>query len=102
VASGYFSLYFLLSLLPAFALERFFARQMEAMYLLLASIILSLEMLATNFAGVGEMYPQARDEAVSAFSRFAYEAKTVLLDTYLPNRSETPPELLKAFALHTE
>lgn len=76
---------FLLGLLPAFVLERFFTRQQEAMYLLLASIVLALEMLATNFAGLGDIYPQARDEADLAFSGFEPIIKTVLLDRYLAN-----------------
>jgi hypothetical protein len=55
-------------------------------------------MLATNFAGLSDNYPQARDEAVSAFSGFLPTVKRVLLDNYLPNRTEMSPELLKAFA----
>jgi hypothetical protein len=68
------------------------------MYLLLASIVLAVEMLATNFAGLGDNYPLARDEAVSAFSGFLSAVKTVLLDKYLPNRNEMSTELLKEFA----
>lgn len=100
-ASGYFSLYCLLALLPAFVLERVFARQQKAMYLLLASIVLALEMLATNFAGLGDVYPEARKEANSAFIGFSPIIKTVLLDKYLPKRNEMSPELLKAFASTT-
>lgn len=82
-------------------LERILAKKQEEMYLLLSSIILALEMLVTNFAGLGESYPLARDEADTAFSKFEPVIKTILLDRYLPKRNEMPPELLRAFASTT-
>lgn len=85
-SSSYFSVYLLLGLAPVFLAERFFARREREMYICVESIILALEMLATNFAGLGERYPEARDEANSTFAPFPPHLRTRLLDTYLPNR----------------
>jgi hypothetical protein len=43
-------------------------------------------MAATNFAGLGERRPEARDEAILAFSGLLPGGRTRLRDTYLPNR----------------
>ena len=48
--------------------------------------IANLEMAATKVAGLGERHPEAREEAILAFSGLLPVGKTTLLDTYLPNR----------------
>jgi hypothetical protein len=98
IASSYFSVYLLIGLVPIVLVERFFARRERAMYLLLASIVLALEMVATNFAGLGDRYPEARDEAMSAFSGLLPVVRTALLERYLPNRNTASADVLRAFA----
>jgi hypothetical protein len=55
-------------------------------------------MSATNFAGLGERHPEARYQAISAFSGLLPVVRTTLLDTHLPNWKMADPEALRAFA----
>src|SRR5262249_29651822 len=66
-------------------------------YVLVAAIILALEMLATDFAGWGTAFPEARRKAGDLLREYLPNDRTRLLDIYLPHRAELDPALMKQF-----
>ncbi len=76
--------------------ERILATKERRFWILLAAMLLSAEIVATNFAGWGAAYPSARQAAIEAFG-FDAGTPTEWLDYYLPHRSDLGPDLVKAF-----
>lgn len=54
----------------------------------LASIVLSIESLACDFAGWGTRYPELRSKAVEILDTYFTNNRTRLLDIYLPQRDQ--------------
>jgi hypothetical protein len=54
-------------------------------------------MLATDFAGWGTAFPEARERARATFGPEALPLKPIWLDYYLPGRHEFTREGIEAF-----
>ena len=65
-------------------------------YVFIITVILSLEVLASDFAGWGTRFPSAKRKARVAMDHYLQTARTRLLDYYLPPRGQQRPELLKS------
>jgi hypothetical protein len=72
------------------------AKRSTEYYLLVATIILSMETLVSDFAGWGARFPDARRKAVAIVTAFRLPFGTRLLDHYLSPRSYIPPEVLRS------
>ncbi len=82
----------------AVVVERVVARRERRFWSLLAAMLLSTEVLASDFAGWGTAYPEARRAAVQALGSISAGAPAVeWLDYYLPQREQIGPELLRTF-----
>ena len=64
--------------------------------MLLAAMLLSLEILVSDFAGWGSAYPTAWEAARRAFGPDD-DAPMEWLDYYLPRRAELEADLVKVF-----
>ncbi|MHB9026541.1 MAG: hypothetical protein ACYC7E_20590 [Armatimonadota bacterium] len=79
-------------------IERIIAIRERQFWILLASMLLSAEMLMSDFAGWGTAYPNARSAVTTALGTSVNG--TIIfewLDYYLPQREEIEEELLIAF-----
>jgi len=65
-------------------------------YVFIITVILSLEVLASDFAGWGTRFPSAKRKARVAMDHYLQTARTRLLDYYLPPRGQQRPELVKS------
>jgi hypothetical protein len=74
------------------------AKKSNEWYLLLATIVLSLEALVSDFAGWGTRYPRARHLAVEIASASLLPFGTWLLDHYLSPRSYIPANVLRSIS----
>ncbi|HVO33040.1 MAG TPA: hypothetical protein VMU17_03935 [Elusimicrobiota bacterium] len=81
---------------PILIIERVLAAKERRFYILLAAMLLSAEMLASDFAGWGTAHPMARQASIDAFGSEG-GAQTEWLDYYLPRRAELGAVLVKAF-----
>ena len=79
-----------------FVIERILAAKERRFYILLAAMLLSAEMLASDFAGWGTAYPFARQACVEAFGS-EDGTKMEWLDYYLPRRAELGADLVRTF-----
>jgi hypothetical protein len=70
------------------------AKKANACYVMIAAIMLSVEALASDFAGWGMQFPTARRKALAIYNRFPPNSRTHLLDFYLSPRSYMPREIL--------
>ena len=89
-----FSWWFLLAFVVVLALERIMAAREKTMWMFLAAVHLSLEMLANDFAGWGMARRSDRQRALELLGG---SPRTEWLDLYLPRRSEIDSTVLKAF-----
>lgn len=64
-------------------------------YMLIMTRLLSLEVLASDFAGWGTRFPMAKREATAVLNKYLPTTRTRLLDYYLPHRGHQRPELVK-------
>lgn len=65
------------------------AKRAGELLLYLATIIVSLEVLARDVAGWGAQFPEARQRAENALGASAFKSRTWLMDTYVyPSSSE--------------
>jgi|SRR6516162_4308672 hypothetical protein len=64
-------------------------------YILIITVLLSLEVLASDFAGWGRRFPMAKRMATAVLSKYLPTARTRLLDYYLPHRGHQRLELVK-------
>ncbi|HKQ87664.1 MAG TPA: hypothetical protein VJS43_12955 [Candidatus Acidoferrales bacterium] len=64
-------------------------------YVLIMTVMLSLEVLASDFAGWGRRFPMAKRKASAVLNEYLPTARTRLLDYYLPHRGHQRPELVK-------
>lgn len=80
----------------ALVAARTMATKERAFFVTLAAILLGAEMLATDFAGWGQAYPDVRDRVLIAFGG-PEGIDTEWLDYYLPRRNEIDAETLAAF-----
>jgi len=64
-------------------------------YVLIMTIMLSLEVLASDFAGWGRRFPMAKRKATAVLNKYLPTARTRLLDYYLPHRGHQRSELVK-------
>ena len=78
------------------ASERVVASKERRLWILLAAMLLSAEILASDFAGWGTAYPAARRSAVAALE-FDNETGTEWLDYYLPRRAFLEEDVVRAF-----
>jgi len=79
--------------------ERYFARRERESYMWLSALMLSYEMLVSNFGGLGSRFPDAYGEAGKQFIGYG-SSWTRFLDIYLPARDQVDregTELLAAF-----
>lgn len=75
------------------------ARVANDCYLLIASVILSLEVLASDFAGWGTRCPRAKRRANDIVAEFFPTSRTRLLDIYLPALSQLAPDVVRSISL---
>jgi hypothetical protein len=59
------------------------------------TVMLSLEVLASDFAGWGRRFPVAKRKATSVVNKYLPTTRTRLLDYYLPHRGHQRSELVK-------
>src|SRR5262249_36013346 len=64
-------------------------------YVLIMTVMLSLEVLASDFAGWGRRFPVAKRKANAVVNKYLPTTRTRLLDYYLPHRGHQRPELVK-------
>ena len=64
-------------------------------YMLIMTLLLSLEVLASDFAGWGTRFPMAKRKATAVLNKYLPTTRTRLLDYYLPHRGHPRPELVK-------
>jgi hypothetical protein len=74
------------------------AKKANAAYLLIATVILSLEALASDFAGWGTRFPSAKRRAAEMVADSFPSSRTRLLDTYLPPRDTLTPSRLSSIS----
>ena len=78
--------------------ERILAAKERRFWVLLAAMLFSVDISASDFAGWGTAYPLARQAAIEAFG---FDAGTPMelecLDYYLPHRAELGAYLVRAF-----
>ena len=68
-------------------------------YTLIMTLLLSLEVLASDFAGWGRRFPMAKRKATAVLNEYLPTTRTRLLDYYLPRRGDQRPELVKLLTL---
>jgi hypothetical protein len=78
-------------------IERLIARKEREHLLFLSAVVLSLEMLASDFAGWGSALPVARNQAMTILGCKGEGVPTELLDFYLPRRASLDTTLLASF-----
>jgi hypothetical protein len=66
---------------------------------LIMTVILSLEVLASDFAGWGWRFPVAKRKATAVVNEYLPTTRTRLLDYYLPHLGHQRPELVKLLTL---
>jgi len=66
------------------------AKKANASYLLITTIIFSLEVLASDFAGWGTRCPYGKRKAVELVANFFPNSRTRLMDIYLPPLDSSP------------
>ena len=64
-------------------------------YMLIMTLLLSLEVLASDFAGWGKRFPMAKRKATAVLNKYLPTTRTRLLDYYLPPRGHQRPEWVK-------
>ena len=64
-------------------------------YVLIMTVILSLEVLASDFAGWGRRLPVAKRKATAVVNKYLPSTRTRLLDYYLPHRGYQRSDLVK-------
>jgi hypothetical protein len=69
------------------------AKKANEGYLLIATIILSLETLASDFAGWGTRFPNGKRKAAELVANFFPNSRTRLMDIYLPPLDSPPSRL---------
>jgi len=79
----------------AILVERIMAAKERQFFTALAAILLGEEMLATDFAGWGKAYPEARDKVLTGFGS-PVDVETEWLDFYLPRRADLDADMLEA------
>ena len=95
--SALLSWWFLCLTAIAAALERVLAARERGSWILVSAMLLSAEMLASDFAGWGTRYPIGRQYARQALGSDSDNAPALeWLDYYLPHRSELSADLLRA------
>jgi hypothetical protein len=90
--------------LALFAAGCYFNAQSNKMQLTLGAILLTLEMMADNFAGLANLLPSECERAREAIEMYFPHSKTRLMDLYFPRRAEVGTQefaaLLQAHASH--
>lgn len=85
----------------AVVVERLVAMRERRFWILVAAMLFSAEVLASDFAGWGTAYPDARRAALQALGSTSPGAAPVeWLDYYLPRREQLGAEIVKAFGPH--
>jgi len=64
-------------------------------YVLIMTVMLSLEVLASDFAGWGRRFPVAKRKATAAVNKYLPSTRTRLLDYYLPLHGYQRSDLVK-------
>jgi hypothetical protein len=71
-------------------------------FVMIAAAILSLEVLASDFANWGARHPDAKQEAKSILRDYALGSRTLLMNRYVFPRSMANPAFVNAFALQSD
>jgi hypothetical protein len=74
------------------------AKKANESYVLIATTILALEVLACGFASWGTRFPSAKRRAHSLLSQYSLSSRTCLMDRYLYPRSYISPAFINALA----
>jgi hypothetical protein len=74
------------------------AKVANGCYVLIASVTLSLEVLASDFAGWGTRFPRAKRRANDIVAEFFPTSRTRLLDLYFPALTQLAPDLFRAIS----
>lgn len=96
-AAWVYSPWILCASTAVFIIDRLVARGEKYLWILLASVLLSVEVLANNFAGWGVAYPDDRRKALYVLDCTEAEPQTTWLDYYFPKRAKMDAELLEEF-----
>jgi hypothetical protein len=92
-----YSWWILLVISVVVLLDRWLALSEKRYWMLQAAFLLSLEMLAANFAGWGSKYPREKATALEALECASTIPQTIWLDYYLPSRANIDAATLKQF-----
>lgn len=97
IAGVFYNRWVLFGLIFVFVLDRRFARTQYGSYMAIAATLLSLEMLVNDWAAWGTTFPTARQQAESLLASVPKLRPSRWLDSYLPNRAEMDPDLVRSF-----
>jgi hypothetical protein len=75
------------------------ARKANTSYILIASALLSVEILASDFLGWGTRFPGAKRRAAGLLSEHLPATREFLKDVYLSQRNYIRPQVIKAAIL---
>jgi hypothetical protein len=92
-----YSWWILLGLVAIFSVDRWLAASEKRYWMFLAALLLSLDMLADNFAGWGAAYPGIRKQALEILGCSSAAPRNTVLEYYLPERARIADELLTQF-----
>lgn len=73
------------------------AKVVRAAWWYLATVLLGLEVLTTDFCGWGKAYPDLHRRALELLNDNPAQPKTVLLDHYLPRRANFTSDTARGF-----
>jgi hypothetical protein len=90
--------------LALFVIGGYLYNQSSKMGLIVTAILLTLEMMADNFAGLAKLIPHECEQARDIVEQYFPNCKTRLMDVYFPRRNEVGTQefeaLLQAHAAH--
>lgn len=92
-----FNYWFFSGLIIVAFIDIYLAIHAKDSFMFLAKILVSVEILADNFAGWGTAFPTERSEAIKIFDKFSITNRTFWLDYYLGNRDKIEPDIIKGF-----
>lgn len=97
VLSFAWSWWWLIGVVASSVAVMLFARKERTGWFYCASVLLGLEILATDFFGWGAAYPDLREKALWVLDDDPAHPKTTWLDFYLPRRASLDPDRLREF-----
>ena len=88
IAAIYFTWWLAIGVVPAIFISRYFNRQTRRARVLIAAILLTLEMMANEFAGLGKHLPKECQKAREVIKKYLPFSQTRLTDIYFQRLAE--------------